>query len=344
MDKQQSAGWPDFLRNLAGYKKDIVEQCRVDSYHATIIGSLVLMVGIYAAIAWSFFFGTVFHNPFIAVGAGLFMGTFIVVFDRALIASMAGGRPRFLSLAFRMLLALLLGIFLSQPMILKFFEPEIEREAQILVDKKVLERKHELENLYAPEMTALAGQKKVLEKEIADAKTGRDQAEKDFRQEMDGSGGTGHRGYKDISKKKEALLAGRREEYARANAVSVPRLAVLQGRMDSLQNNITAETDTYRRENAAFGTLIRAEALQSLIAKDESGTLRSRYYLLGVILTLIELSALIGKLIFNSRSYAAKTTAYSDEEVKETEVRREIAFHDLETYKRQKLDGDGRKP
>ena len=337
-------GTKEFLWNLAGYQKDIVQHCRVDGYHATIIGSLVLMVGIYAGIAWSFFFGTVFDNPFAAIGAGLFMGAFIVAFDRALIASLAGGKPNIFSLAFRMLLALLLGVFLSQPMILKFFEPEIKREAQILVDRKIMERKQELENLYAPETGALLTRKRELEKQLADRKADRDKAEKDFRQEMDGSGGTGKRGYENISKKKEALLTRHEEQYAEANAKLLPELATVQTRLDSLQGKITAEVDQFRKDNAEFGTLVQAEALESLMKKDTSHTLRNRYYLLGIILTLIELSALIGKLIFASRSYTAKVNAFTDEEIKETQIRREITFHDLDEYKNKKLGNNPNKP
>lgn len=337
-------GTQEFLWNLAGYKKEIVQHCRVDGYHASIIGLLVLMVGIYATIAWTFFFNTVFHDPIPAIVAGVFMGGFIVAFDRALIASLAGGRPNLFSLGFRFLLALLLGIFLSQPMILKFFEPEIKREAQILVDKKVMERKQELENLYSPETQSLKARKQEIERTLATKKADRDKAEKDFRQEMDGSGGTGKRGYKDISQKKETLLAQYEKDYALASEESRPQLTAIQRSLDSIQTAIGTETETFRKGNAEFGTLVQAEALESLMKKDESHTLRNRYYLLGIILTLIELSALIGKLIFASRSYTAKVSAYTDEEVRETEIRREIIFNDLEEYKRGKLGKDPKTP
>lgn len=334
MESQNNFGIKEVLWNLAGYKKEIVEQCKVDSFHASIIGSLVLMVGIYACIAWSFFFGTVFHDPLVSIGAGLFMGAFIVAFDRALIASLAGGKPNMLSLGFRLALALMLGIFLSQPMILKFFEPEVKREAQILLDKKVLERKTELENLFAPESKHLNARKNEMLKTIADKKEARDKAEKDFKKEMDGSGGTGKRGYEDISKKKEAILLKHEDEYEETNTKLQKELAAVQTSIDSLQGSITQQVEVFRKENAEFGTLIQAEALHSLIEKDKSHTLRNRYYLLAVILTLIELSALIAKLIFSSRSYSAKVNAYTDEEIKNTETDKEISFENIEKRKR----------
>lgn len=329
-------GVRDFLWNLAGYQKDIVQHCRVDGYRASIIGLLVLMVGIYATLAWTFFFDTVFDGPIPALIAGLFMGAFIVAFDRALIASMAGGRPNLFSLGFRFLLALLLGIFLSQPMILKFFEPEIEREAQILIDRKIIERKKELETLYAPETGRLNSRKKEIDQTLAAKKADRDKAEKDFKQEMDGSGGTGRRGYENISKKKEFLLLKHQEAYDDIRSELQPERTQLQSRLDSFQTVIGTEVETYRKENAEFGTLVRAEALESLMKKDTSHTLRNRYYLLGIILTLIELSALIAKLIFGSRSYTAKVKAITDEEIHETEIGRENRYDEPEKRRPQK--------
>src|SRR5688572_11446752 len=126
---QKPYGMNDFLWNIAGFKRNIIATCKIDKYHASVIGALLLMVGIYATIAWSFFFQTLHANPVLTILAGVFMGAFIVSFDRALIASMASGKTNIFSLGFRLLLAILLGIFLSQPIILKLYEPEIKRES-----------------------------------------------------------------------------------------------------------------------------------------------------------------------------------------------------------------------
>lgn len=316
----------EILWNLAGFNKNVIEECKVDGYHATIIGSLLLMVGLYATIAWTFFFQTVFHDLVPALFAGIFMGVFIVAIDRALIASLANGRTSYVSLIFRVGLSILLGIFLSQPIILKLYEPEIKREAQILLDKKVQERKKELEKIYGSEYQQLAQQKTNLEGELETKKTQWLQAEKDFKKEMDGSGGTKRYGYSTVAKKKEEALLTHRGELESLQEKSAPEIARLQAGMDTIQQRITAETQAYREEHAQFGTLIQAEALQSLIQKDKSNSLRYRYYLLSLILTLLELSALIAKLLFRSETYTRRMQAIYETEEKEALVNEEVTL------------------
>ena len=151
MKNETSNGWLSYVWTFAGVEKEIIKECKTDRFHITIVASLLLMVGIYAVLAWTFFFQTVTNNTILAFIAALFMGIFIVCFDRALIASLAAGKASLVSLGFRLCLALLLGIFLAQPMILKLYEPEVKREAQILMDQKVQERKVEYEKIYAGE-------------------------------------------------------------------------------------------------------------------------------------------------------------------------------------------------
>lgn len=340
MDNDNSSLTTRLLWNLAGYKKTIIQTCKVDSYHATIIGVLLLMVGIYAVLAWTFFFSAVFENPIYSIVAGLFMGAFIVSFDRALIASLSSGNASPVSLGFRLILAILLGIFLSQPMVLKLYGPEIKREAQILVDKKTLERKVELENLYKTELDNLRLIKTNLETQIQNKKADFDKSKADFKAEMDGSGGTARYGYNSVAKKKEGLMSADSTDYYTLRHNLDPQIANTQRKIDSTIDLVSGKMDVYKNENSQFGTLVQAEALESLLEKDKSHALRNRYYLLAVILTLVELSALIAKLFFRSKSYANKVNFITEEETKALEVEKEIMVGRLEQYKQLALENE----
>jgi hypothetical protein len=341
-NNREQAPFPvrEFLWNLAGFKKSIIRNCQVDEYHVTIIGSLLLLVGIYAMLAWTFFFQTVTDNLFVAVTGGLFMGAFIVAFDRALIASLATGRANPLSLGFRLTLAMLLGVFLAQPMILKFYEPEVKREAQIIMDQKILERKEELRQIYAGEMNSLQERQTSLERQLADKEAVLLKAEEDFKVEMDGSGGTGRWGYSTVAKQKERVLARHQQEYEAMKAAADPELAELREETRAIETRITEDIDTYTLENDRFGTLILAEALKSLVDKDESNTLRNRILLLTIILTMIELSALIAKLLFRTRSYHSAARLLYEEEVRVSEVDKEVVLGKLNTYKEEALENE----
>ncbi|MCP4120268.1 MAG: DUF4407 domain-containing protein [Bacteroidetes bacterium] len=338
MENQENYRVREYLWNLAGFKKDIIRHCKIDEFHVTIISVLLLMVGIYATLAWTFFFQTVTDNLFISITGGLFMGIFIVSFDRALIASLSTGNTNILSLGFRLMLAFLLGLFLSQPMILKFYEPEVQREAQILMDQKIQERKEEFRLIYATELDNLEDQMSDLESDLDAKKQLLVKAELDFKAEMDGSGGTGQWGYNTVSKQKEKILARHQEEYDELRGTSIPKLSDLRERHDELETKITTDIDAYRADNGRMGTLIQASALESLITKDESGTLRNRILLLTIILTLIELSALIAKLLFKTESYKAMATLIKEEEVSRYLTEKEIVLSKLKKYKTHTLE------
>lgn len=304
-----------FLWNISGFKKEVISTCKADSYHAQIIGTLLLIVGIYATLAWSFFFQTVTTNPVMPFIAGLFMGFFILSFDRALIASMSAGKTNAWSIVFRLILATVLGIFLAQPMILKFYEKDISREAQILVDKKNQERKNELEAQYKSDLDGLSQQKAALDTSLNTEAKLLTQAEKDFKSEMDGSGGTGRWGYNTVSVQKEKILNKHREEYAKLSDSLRPKIDTIQSQINNLNDKIAKDFESFKQGNTMFGTLVQVEALQSLLAKDKTGSLRMRYYLLAFILALIELSALIAKMLFRMKSYRAKIDVITEQEV-----------------------------
>lgn len=323
---------------LAGFKPDLIRNCKIDEHHATVIGWLLLLVGIYAVLAWTFFFQTVTDSIIAAAIGGLFMGAFIVSFDRALIASLAAGKTNFLSLGFRLMLAFLLGVFLSQPMILKFYQPEVEREAQIIMDQKVQERKVELQAIYASETENMVEQRDGLIQALDDKEVLVTAAETDFKEEMDGSGGTGQWGYHNVSKQKERIYLRHKDEYAKLLAANEPEIQRIQQELDEQEDKITTEIDAYRSEHTKMGTLILAEALESLISKDESNTLRNRILLLTVILTLIELSALIAKMLFPMASYRETAALVEQNETGQTSAERAVALQKIKAYKQHALD------
>lgn len=303
------------LWNLAGFKKNVIEKCAGDQYHASIIGLLLIMVGIYAVLAWTFFFQTVTDNIFLALLGGLFLGAFIVSLDRALIASLASGKANKLSLLFRLGLALLLGVFLSQPIILKLYQPEIRREAQILLDQKNLERKTELEKQFNPQIEKQKSQISLWQAEMKNKEEQLLMAEKDFKQEMDGSAGTGKWGYSVVAKQKEKIYQKHLAEWEEMQKNQIPKMEIATRNIDSIESHINSEMKLYAENNLKTGTLIQVAALQAVLDKDESGALKSRYILLSLILILIELSALIAKLLFKMESYKKMMMAHTEDEL-----------------------------
>jgi hypothetical protein len=303
-----------------------------------IVGAILLMVGIYATLAWTFFFSLVIQNIALAFMGGLFAGFFILLFDRALICSISYGKRNIWALLFRFALALLLGVFLSQPIILKLYEPDIKREAGILIDKKNQERKMELEKIYAIEVQTLKERQGFIINSLNNKQKQLLTNEQAFKQEMDGSAGTGRWGYNTVSQKKEGIYKKDLVEYEQLKQQSATELNRINARIDTIQALINKQSASFEQATQNQGFLIQAEALQSLLIKDTTHTLRNRYYLLMVILTLIELSALISKLILDTKSYSSKVDFYIQKELQETAMDKEITTTKQEAFKKAALE------
>lgn len=327
-----------FLWAISGHQRDIIQETKVDNYRATVVGAILLMVGIYATLAWTFFFSTVMESRLLALLCGMFAGFFILLFDRALICSISYGKKNFWALSFRFALALILGIFLAQPIILKLYEPDIKREAAILVDKKNQERKKEIEQLYGKEVTDLQARKKEINDAIANKQEQLLINEDAFKKEMDGSGGTGRWGYHTVSQKKESIYKKDLAELEELKKQAQPELKTIDTRLDTIQADINRQLKSFVSATQNQGFLIQAEALQSLLKSDKTNTLVSRYYLLMVILTLIELSALISKLILETGSYGRKVDYYIDKEKKEIEADKELFNNKIDNYRNLTLE------
>jgi hypothetical protein len=333
MDKINRILWA-----ISGHQREIIAATKVDNYRATIVGAILLMVGIYATMAWTFFFSTVMDSVLTALIGGLFAGFFILLFDRALICSISYGKRNIWALGFRFLLALILGVFLSQPIIMKLYEPDIKREAAILVDKKNQERKKELEQLYSSEIAALQNRRNDLNALLLDKKNQLLANEEAFKKEMDGSGGTGRWGYNTVSQKKESIYKKDLAELEELKAQAQPEIKKIDSRLDTIQADVNNQLGSFVKATQNQGFLIQAEALQSLLTNDKTHTLRNRYFLLMIILTLIELSALISKLILETGSYGKKVEYILNREIKETETDNEIFTNKMEKYKKHVLE------
>ncbi len=114
----------------------------------------------------------------------------------------------------------------------------------------------------------------------------------------------------------------------------------LQAEMDVVNAKINDEISLYQSENETFGTLIQAEALESLLNKDSSGTLKFRFYLLSVILILIELSALIAKMLFKMDSYKSRVALIEAQEVQSLEDEKQIILAKLEELKALRIESE----
>jgi hypothetical protein len=133
-----------FLNFWAGVDSDLLELCPHHEQQKYLTqGTLVLLTGFFAFMSSGYAIFTVFGDAIISVSLGLTWGFLIINFDRLLLLTYSKYGPiakRVLTALIRLCLALLVGIIVAHPLVLKLFEPELL--AQIGKDQ-VVERDRE---------------------------------------------------------------------------------------------------------------------------------------------------------------------------------------------------------
>ena len=286
---------------LATAEKEIIIDAVIDRNRYLIIGMTVLATWIFATIAWILFFSSVTDSLSMSILAGLFMGFIILTIDRALIKGINRSNKRKLfPLLIRGLLALTIGTFMAQPAVLYMFDKEIKMQASLDNEKRKQSKRRELDNLFSERKQELIGQQVKIRTEMERKYAEITQARENFLAEIDGSGGSGKIGIKDIALAKKNEYLKMEAEYQAMQKVDKPKLESADKELNDMENTIKGEETTF----AKFlnnGFLTRAEALNNLLKNEPA--LQFRYYLIVFILLLIELMPVLAKSMLPPGSY-----------------------------------------
>ncbi|HUS86983.1 MAG TPA: DUF4407 domain-containing protein [Bacteroidales bacterium] len=292
-----------------------IKECESDRNRSRIIGLGVMFTWLYATIAWTYFWSLNIDNPFIYVALGIFLGFGILTIDRMLIASINKYRKNLFALGFRIILALFLGAFIAQPLVLWMFEQDIDTEISILQDRKVQEKQVELEQIYSSERNSLENRRNEIVTERSDKYGTLEVAEQEYLKEIDGTGGSMRYGIAGVAVEKQKALQRAQTAYNDFVETNNDELASIDIRMNEITANTGSELDNYRNNVMTTGFLIRIEALRSLFDKDSTHALRNRYLLIMVILVMFELLPVISKLFLPTGSYDEKVRIRDEIEI-----------------------------
>ena len=320
--------WDEFLWWLATAEKEIIADCAIDRNRYKIIGMSVLTTWAFATLAWMYFFSTLADNPFLIIGCGLFMGFVILTIDRALIKGINKfNKNKIAPLLFRGLLAMTIGTFMAQPAILYMFDKEIKMQTSLDDEKRKLIKRQELDALYKDRKTELLQQKESIEKGLNKKYAEVSDARENFIRETDGSGGSGKVGIKDIA-------LAKRNEYEKLDGEYKSMFTTDGQTLEDVNKELNQIETAIKKEEASFiqylndGFLTRADALNNLVKANTA--LQFRYYLIIVILMLIELMPVIAKFMLPTGTY--------DEKVRlREEMEKNIAEENSNTEKEVKL-------
>ena len=334
------SAFTEFLWWLSTAEKELLADAVVDRNRYRIVGMTVLATWAFATLAWTYFFTTVTANPWVAIPLGLFMGFIILTIDRALIKGINKfNKNRFLPLLFRAALAVTIGVFMAQPALLYMFKKEITLQTSFDNEKRKMIKKQELDSLYKNRKAELTAQKEGLQRENNAKYTDVSAARNNFLAETDGSGGTGKVGIKDIA-------IAKRQEYQKLDGEYQALLAVNGPKINQVESELRSIDEVIKKEEQAFttffndGFLTQIEALNNLIKNNTA--LQYRYYLLVIILLLIELMPVIAKTLLPAGTYDEKVFLREtmEKEMANTNIRKEQELKELYNSLAQQHDSE----
>ncbi len=312
--------------------KELIQDCTVDRNRYKIVGSAMLFTWLYATLAWGYFWSTNSDSPFLFVSLGIFMGGFVLSIDRVLISSINKKKNNLVAIVLRIVMALCIGAFLAQPIILFIFSSDVDREIPILLDKKLAEKKIEVEQVYQSRKDELLANKKKLETELKEKTDLATEKQNDYLKEIDGTGGSGKYGIGGIAEAKKNSYMTVKESLEKEGKSINTELEKITKELDEINLKVTKSVSDFEKTLDGKGFLIKKEALQSLFDKDKTHSLQNQYYLLMVILTLFELIPIISKLFLSYGAYDTKVALREDLEMKVAELE---ATKDFEAKERE---------
>lgn len=289
---------------LATAEKELIQDCIIDRNRYRIVGLSVLGTWLFASLAWTYFFSTATDSGWVYISMGLFMGFIILSIDRTLIKGISrGNRNKLGPLLFRGLLAITIGAFMAQPAVLYLFDKEVKMQASIDNEGRKQEKRKQLEKLYQGQLQTLTLEQDGLQKNLDDKYKELSSARQNFIAETDGSGGSGKIGISTIALAKRAEYEKLQMAYDALQQQLQPRIDSVRQQLGSMASNIREQENQFA-QLLNHGFLTRIQALQNLIKNNNA--LASRYYLIVLILMLIELMPVIAKSMLPSGVYDEK--------------------------------------
>jgi hypothetical protein len=312
---------------LATAEKELIADCVVDRNRYRIIGASVAATWIFATLAWTYFFMTAVESTLMAILAGMVMGFVILSIDRALIKGITRfNKNKISTFLFRGLLAATIGTFMAQPAILYLFDKEIRMQTSLDNEQRRQAKHTELVKLYADRREALEAEQIQLQNQLKQKDDAVSQARKNFLAETDGTGGSGKVGISNIALTKRAEYQKLELELQDLKNLNQPKLDSATSRLARIDADMKAQEALFD-QLLADGFLTRMQALQNLMKNNDA--LAFRYYLIVMILMLIELMPLIAKSMLPTGTYEEKVRLRE-------ELEKEMALDNIRSEKEMK--------
>ncbi len=374
----------EHLLTVAGANREVLREAPKERGKQVAMGAVLVATAALAAVSASYALHLALHLwvP-VAILGGLVWGLVILNLDRWLVVSSPrlASKTGTLAMALpRVLLAVLIGAVVSTPLTLAVFSAEIETEVQVMAAEAEDEFTRQLtEDSRYSELPELRAQIAALEAGLADGVTPADvaadpatvaarqrldeatalfnDAQDAYNREIDGTGGTGQRGFgpattaraNDLEERRAErdaaasdLAAVEEEVRQRLEQAQVQQQATLDALRDQVDQTTEQRSEDIAAHEAAVddsdGILARLTAMERI--QDDNPTLATAHWLLFAFLTALECLPILFKtmLALGPPSLYERLLALGDQLVEErVKLRMQTEYEEAEVLARSAL-------
>jgi len=226
---------------------------------------------------------------------------------------------------------------MAQPALLYLFNKEIHVQISLDNEQKKKDKLLQQESALASTKKDIQLQKQQWQQQLDNKYKDVSVARNNFIAESDGTGGSKKIGLKDIAQAKQKEYLKLDQEYQLLLGLLQPRITQADSSLNKMESAVEAEQQNFN-QLLNDGFLTRIEALNNLIKSNPA--LQYRYYLLVIILLLIELMPVLSKTILPAGTYDEKVLT---REKMEKEIVRQNILHEQslkELYNKMALEQD----
>ncbi len=267
-----------FLLWTGGYDQETVSQCSSSEINRmAIFGTMILIPAFVGMFSFGYAFYLIFRNQLIAFIAGPIWSVIILFIDRAIVGY---SRSRFnLGTLGRVFLGVVIGLFVSEPVLLAFFSGAIKRQE---FQNEVLKEK-EINKVYN-------GKTATLEESLYKLREYTRKAQVNYQKELNGTGGSKEKGPGVIYKR---LLL----DYQKDSAYLASQEKTVKEKIAGFNKERAVVTNAMKvNQNETKGLLTKIIALNKLTYQNENHEVFIVVWATRIFFLLIELIPILMKI------------------------------------------------
>lgn len=296
----------EFLWTCEGVNKKILRQCPTEYAKHACSGGTILFTALMAMLSGGYAMFFVFHSVWAAVAFGIFWGLLIFNLDRFIVNTMySDGLPtiswgEIRSGLPRIIMAIFLGIVISTPLEMKLFEDRIN--SQLVKDN--IRRTNETRSNAEKGNKTLIDRRNVLENERIEISKRLAAANKELKEEGEGSALSGKAGHGPIYADKEANRNAIQKELVDWDNAHKTELEDVK---KQISENSKRTSEDIKKGNKENGFCVRYEAFANV--KNDNPALEIVSIVIMFLFIIIETAPTFFKMMMTSGEYDHKLRA-----------------------------------